>query len=116
MVDHKDIRLLSICCTFRHPEKFEKMLSSFYATKSRGTELVTYLQEDDPFIYDYRTLLVDRNYVIGRHLDIVDCFTDLLFNRYPGIPYYHNVCDDYLYETSGWDDVLIEKLEKEGKG
>lgn len=108
--DKSKIRLLTMCCTFRRPIMLGEMLESFYKTKSEGTEIIIYLQEDDPYLQDYLSIVATENYIIDTHRFLCEVMNHIVFDLFPGIPYYQTICDDHLYETEHWDEIILKEL------
>lgn len=106
-------RLQIICPSRGRPERLKTMLDSFDATKSEGTDMIIYVADDDPKIKEYKYYFPDRNIQFGDRL-----FISEVFNKFSadGHKYYGEVNDDHIYQTPGWDNILIDHIEKQGKG
>lgn len=108
--------LLVVICTYRRPQLLNDTLKSLYATKSPDTDVVVYLQDDDPCLEEYKRNLAGKNYIVDKHRDLADCYHHVIFERYPNIPYYQSGCDDFIYKTPQWDKILTSTLEMCGQG
>jgi hypothetical protein len=104
------MRLLTICPSYMRPGHVEEMLKTFDATKSPGTEIFVYLSHYDPFLKQYRKILRGRNFYEGERVYMTNALNETCFDRYPEIPYYQILCDDFRYRTVGWDEKLINAL------
>jgi len=89
------------------------MLKSFDETKSEGTDLIIYLSDCDPRLEEYKKVLEGRRYEIGKRLPISWVYNHCV-RKYPDYQYYGEVCDDHVYRTKGWDNILIREIEDNG--
>jgi len=112
----ENTQLLAICCTFRRPAMLKNMIESFEKTRSKTTQLIIYLHDDDPYLKEYEDVVKNQNYIIEKHRYLQEVINHVTFDVIPGIPYYQIICDDHLYHTPGWDKILIENLEKQANG
>lgn len=112
----ENTNLLAVCCTFRRPEMLKTMIESFEKTRSDSTQLIVYLHDDDPCLTEYKEIIKDKNYIIGKHRYLQEVINHIVFDVLPKIPYYQIICDDHLYHTPQWDKLLIESLEKTADG
>jgi len=110
------MRLLTICPSRDRPELCKRMLDSFNATKSKDTEIIVYVADDDPQLDKYKEILNDINHIIGWRRSLVQVLNFISTDRYPGVFYYQEINDDHIYLTKGWDRILINTIEAEGKG
>jgi len=106
------IKLLSICSTREHPERCKEMLESFDKTKSEGTEIVLYVWDKDPKIKRYREVLEGRNVIYGPKRFMAEVLNYISTEVLPNVPYYQNINDDHYYVTEGWDQMMMEPLDK----
>lgn len=115
MIDDK-CRLLSVCSSFRRPEMLLNMLTSWEKTKSEGSEIFVYLHMDDPFLNEYMRFIDKWPHVIDEHRNLQQVINHVVFDIYPGIPYYQIITDDAIYHTPNWDRLLIDAFEKQSNG
>jgi hypothetical protein len=113
------MRLLIICPTRQRPELAKRMLDSFYETRSSAhTRIMFYISEDDPEIENYlagkEIKEILEFYIVGARRTIIEVFNYISFFRHAD--YYGEINDDHIYRTKGWDKILIEKIEHDGKG
>lgn len=106
-------RLLCTCPSRGRPELLKKMIESFTKTKSIDTDLVVYLDNDDPFInkYDFNC----HNLVIGERIPVAQIH-NYLVNTNPDYDFYMPINDDIIFETFEWDKILIDAINKKGGG
>lgn len=105
--------LLVIVPSRGRPELCREMAESFYKTASRGTDLVIYVNEDDPVVTEYDKL--DAPLEAGPRKFIAEVFNHY-FMQWPHYDYYANLNDDHFFVTPGWDEKLIEINEREMGG
>lgn len=109
--------LLVVCPTRNRPGRCRKMLDSFFATRSHGTDIALYVDEQDPQIAAYRELAAAEPraaFEFGPRLTIVEVFNHA-FDR-TDHAHYADCNDDFVYRTAGWDEKLIEAIERLGNG
>jgi len=107
----KDTKLLSICSTRSKPGLVMEMLKSFDETKSKGTEIVLYVWEDDPKIDEYKKNLEGRNVIYGEKRFMSEVLNYITTEVYPDIPYYQNINDDHYFVVKGWDKMMTGVLD-----
>lgn len=111
----RDVRCLSMCSSRRRPQLCRRMLDSFYATKTDDrTQIVVYVANDDPCLEEYRDVLVDCEYIIGKHRYNPHIMNWVSTVVHPGLPYYHEVNDDHVFRSKVWDSDLIATIEEKG--
>ena len=112
-------KLLTICPTFNRPDRLKEMLESFISTRSEGTDIVIYLSQDDPQLKKYVEFISRLDFpaahLIGERRLLVEAL-NFCFDSYPDYPYYHEINDDHIYHTQGWDSKLISEIETKGQG
>lgn len=106
-------KLLIICPSRLRPDRIQEMLRSFDNTKSEGTDIVIYVSDCDPRLEEYKNVLRDRNLIVGKRLPISHVY-NYCVRQYPDYQYYGEVCDDHVYHTKGWDDILIGEIASNG--
>ncbi len=110
------MKLLTICPSRNRPELCKRMLDSFDATKSEGTEIIVYVSIDDPQIGKYEEILNGRLHVFEPRRHLIKVLNYVSCELYPDIQYYQEINDDHVYQTKGWDNLLIEVIEIKGRG
>jgi len=108
----KTTKLLSICSTRAHPKRCKEMLESFDKTKSEGTEIILYVWTEDPKIKEYKELLKERNVIYGPKRFMAEVLNYISTEVFPNVPYYQNINDDHFFVTKGWDQMMLEPLDK----
>lgn len=106
-------RLLCTCPSRGRPELLNDMLRSFRETSSPGTHVAVYIDDDDPRLSEYN-LNGDKTWVM--HRQNVAQIHNWLVNTYPDYDYYMPINDDVTFMTKGWDNILIDVIEKKGGG
>lgn len=110
-------RVLLSCPSRLRPHRLKEMLASYSETRSIGTSLVIYIDNDDPSIKEYERLIIpeearmeihQRTYLAHIHNNII--------NSNPGYEYYMPVNDDIIFKTHGWDNLLVKTIEEKGGG
>lgn len=106
-------RLLLSCPSRGRPQKIKEMLDSYYKTKSAGTDLVIYLDDDDPKLAEYdlhgsKIWVLPRMHVAQIH--------NWIAKQYPEYDYYMPINDDVIFRTKGWDKILIDEIKVKGDG
>lgn len=105
-------RVLLTCPSRGRPELLKEMLESFRETHSPGTDLVIYLDNDDPRLNEY-----DNNNMvyIGQRMHVAQIHNHLV-NAHPGYDFYMPVNDDITFKTKGWDRILSDTINNKGNG
>ncbi len=106
-------KLLAICPSRMRPKILTEMLESYYKTKSPDTDIIIYVAEDDPCLFEYRKLPATVN--IGRRRHLAEAY-NYLFKLFSGYDYYAPINDDHYFITQRWDQKLIEIIETQGRG
>lgn len=109
-------RLLSICPSRIRPKILVKMLGSYYANRSEGSDIIVYISDDDPTINEYKEVLKNTSYIIGKRKYIVEVCNEIALNKCKEYPYMQIINDDHFIETSNFDSKLIDVIEKQGGG
>lgn len=108
-------RLLCTCPTRGRPELLKNMIESFNKTKSENTDLVMYIDADDPKIDEYLHILNDYHYIIGIRMNVAQIH-NYLVNSHSGYDYYMPINDDVTFIEKGWDSQLINAIKERGGG
>lgn len=98
--------ILSSCSSRERPELCKRMIDSFLKTIACDTFLFVYVDEEDPKALDYYSLSAEYGdgieFEFGPHKTLIE-----VLNRgpekYPVMDYYHEVNDDHVFRTHGWD-------------
>lgn len=115
-----DKTLLTICPSRGRPDVIAEMLKSFTETRSEKTDLLVYLNDDDPKLLDYKKVFADTYYpfvvvVIGPRKFIVEVYNEFAL-AHSEYSYYAPINDDHIFHTYHWDEKLIKIVEKKGAG
>jgi len=94
------------------------MLESFDATRTLDTEIVVYISLDDPHLQEYIDALRGRRwlYFIGPHKYMAEVLNFFSREVFPDCEYYQEVNDDHIYQTVGWDKMLVDCILQQGEG
>jgi hypothetical protein len=112
--------MLVICASRSRPKQIQEMLDSFEKTKRGKTDMVVYLDGDDPKLLDYTlggymvvygTHTYQGQVGVRRYLGEV---ADFVIKRYQDYDYYAEINDDMVFRTVGWDKILTKKIEDNG--
>lgn len=111
-------KLLVICPSMSRSKRIEEFLETFTTTKSEGTHLILGLEHEDPELQAYFKLSEKYDFGIGvfKGDNITQIFNAIALNSDNDYQYYMPINDDFVFNTPGWDTLLIEEIEKHGKG
>lgn len=89
------------------------MLKSCVETKSPDAHIVLVFDESDPLIEDNETVagLYGIPFLQNYKSTLTECFNQALC-AFPDYSFYHMTNDDVLYQTAGWDNLLIAPLKE----
>jgi hypothetical protein len=99
-----------MCSSKGRPERIHEMIDSFNENKSENTELIVYVSEDDPKLYDYNAALEKTNYIIGPNKPMCKVLNYICTELYPNIDFYQEINDDHVIRTYHWDKSIINGL------
>ena len=107
-------KLLVMVPSRGRPKRLKEFRESLDRTRSESTNLVIYLNQDDPNLNDYEMIYdeIDR-IVVYKRLYLAEAY-NYLFQKYPDYDYYSLLNDDHYCITPGWDRKLIEMIEEKG--
>jgi len=106
-------KLLTATVSWQRPELCEKMINSFLKTRKLA-DLFVYICEDDPRLEGYKQIIKKFpkvTFEIGPHLFIAEVSNYILKFDYE---YYQMVNDDHEFIEAGWDEDMINGLDKVG--
>ena len=112
-------KLLVICPTIHRSKKIVEFLESFTKTKSEETDLILGLDEKDKDLENYQKLSETYDFAIGLFSgeNITKIFNAIAFDEQNYLyDYFMLSNDDFVFKTPEWDRILIEEIEKHGKG
>lgn len=87
------------------------MLLSFMATKSPTTDIVIYLDNDDPRLAEYDVAGYDC--IVGDRKNVIALHNEMARVR-EGYDYYMPINDDIIFRTPSWDKKLISEIKGNG--
>jgi hypothetical protein len=104
--------LLVIVQSRQRPEKLAEMLASYEDTKADDkTDIVIYLDSDDPKLNEYK--LEGYNVEIGERKNLNSVSMHFI-NQYPNYDYYAEINDDMVFRTDYWDLIMMETIQDNG--
>lgn len=99
--------ILVICPTRERIKKCKTMLNSFLDKNNGYCDIIFGIDEDDPNLEEYKTLFSDDiPYVIQPQMYTTQIFNKI-FELLPHYRMYHQTNDDFVYETSGFDEIIL---------
>lgn len=104
-------RLLCTCPSRGRPELLRRMIDSFNKTRASNTDLVVYVDDDDPRLDEYKSDYI----MVGKRMNVAQIHNHLVAIN-PGYDYYMPINDDVTFESPNWDEILIEAIESKGDG
>lgn len=109
-------KILSMCSTRNRPKECTRMLNSYFATRSPGSEIVVYVADNDPYLQEYIDAFHGKPwlYFIGPHRYMAEVLNYFSCEIFPNCEFYQEVNDDHIYHTMGWDKELAEAIKKIG--
>lgn len=111
------MRLLTFCPTKNRPDRLQRMLESWDRTHSDGSEMFVYVSHEDPQLERYKEVLAGRQYMVGeKPRCLVEIVNHVACELFPGEKYYQCINDDHFIHTQGYDNVLINAIERKGDG
>jgi hypothetical protein len=99
------MRIFTICPSRERPNTAKRMFDSFSAT-SVQSEIIFYLDTDDPTLKDYQALIPPENIAIQERMTTTKIINSAFYNS-PNKEFYHITNDDFVYHTPGWDNQLL---------
>jgi hypothetical protein len=108
-------RLLCTCPTRGRPEIIKNMLDSFQKTKHTNTDLVIFVDDDDPALSKYMDVLNNTYYHLGSRMPVAQIHNRLV-KSHPDYDYYMPINDDVTFLEKGWDTSLMNAIEERGNG
>jgi len=103
-------KLLVMIPSRGRPKRLDEFIKSFYDTKSCGTDVVFYLNDDDPSLDKYA---ISDYRIVGRRMYLAEAY-NYLFQENSNYDYYSLLNDDHYCITPGWDRKLIKMIEEKG--
>ncbi len=91
------------------------MLDSFNRTKNNNTDLVIYIDGDDPALPRYMDVLNNTYYHLGSRMPVAQIHNHLV-NIHPDYDYYMPINDDVTFLEKGWDTSLMNAIKERGNG
>jgi hypothetical protein len=103
--------MISVLCPSRsRPELAERMAKSLFVNPGCEVELIMYLNEDDPYLEEYRKRITNATLVVGP-----DQSTSYSWNLIAEKAKYNILMligDDTYIETDNWGQMIIQEFDK----
>lgn len=109
-----EITCVTLCSSRGRPRLCERMVKSFYETRSSSTDIFVYVDENDPEVSEYREVLAGVPHEIGPHKFMCHVLNYGALVKYPGLKYYHEANDDHIFRTPQWDLAMETAIEEHG--
>jgi len=110
----KKQKILSTCSSRNRPDRCEVMIESFLKTFQEDSKLFIYVCDSDDSIEKYMELKQKYSgrieIEIGPYKNLIEVL-NYGPSKYPNMDFYHEVNDDHIFRTVGWDTKLSEVLE-----
>jgi len=100
------------------PVKIVDSVHAWLHASSNKSDLLLCLDEDDPTLQAYKALQLEgmgAKFRIGERLKVWPTINKVVGEN-PDYKYYAFIGDDHILRTKGWEDLVINKIENEGKG
>ena len=109
--------LLVICPTRGRVKQCKRMIESFDDT-SVNSDLIFIIDYDDKHLKEYMDLLncTKHSYAIREESSLCETYNSLVLEHFPDYKFYSITCDDFIYNTDCWDEILISRLVAKGGG
>jgi len=102
--------ILIITPTRKRFKRAKEMIAAWEKCTTGNSEIVFYVDDDDPQLKQYQSLVRDKIRVeIGTEHGLCAGY-NFLFNKYPDYEFYAPFDDDQHLRTPDWEDVAIAKL------
>jgi hypothetical protein len=102
--------ILIITPTRQRVKRAKEMIAAWEKCTTGHSEIVFYVDDDDPQLKQYQGLVRDKIRVeVGQEHGLCAGY-NFLFDNYPGYEFYAPFDDDQHVRTKGWEDIAIAKL------
>lgn len=109
-------KTIAICTPSRERSiRFEQMYKSIKSTANRAHEVKCILRvdDDDPDLAYYQNCVGSNEHlIIGPHNAFLPVIINDCYRKFPCYDIYGFISDDMLFETKGWDDILLQTVAK----
>lgn len=105
-------KILIITPTRQRYKRAKEMIAAWEKCTTGKSEIVFYVDDDDPQLKQYRSLVRDKiRLTVGKNLGMNGSY-NYLFDANPGYEFYAPFDDDQHVRTPGWEDMAIAKLQQ----
>ena len=103
--------MISLCCPSRgRPELAKRLIDTASKTQKGNTEFLFYLNDDDKTLEQYKDLLDQKHYVVGRNQST--CYSWNLMCDKATNDVVMLMGDDVQIKTKHWDKIITDEINK----
>jgi hypothetical protein len=103
--------MISFCCPSRgRPELAKRLVDTATETQKGTTEFLFYLNDDDEKLEQYRDLLDEKYYTVGRNQST--CYSWNLMSHKANNDIVMLMGDDVQVQTQDWDQLIADEFSK----
>ena len=103
--------MISLCCPSRgRPELAKRLIDTALKTQKGNTEFLFYLNYDDKTLEQYKDLLDQKHYVVGRNQST--CYSWNLMCDKATNDVVMLMGDDVQIKTKHWDQIITDEINK----
>lgn len=105
--DLNDRKIAILVPSRERPKRASELIESWKSTSAGLSEFYWYVDDDDPAIDDYSSIIPPNGLVVGPRLDLCAA-TNQLWRNIPKHDFYMYLSDDFLFRTKDWDARVLE--------
>lgn len=103
--------MISFCCPSRgRPLLAKRLIESATETQKGNTEFLFYLNDDDRYLEQYKDLIDEKHYVVGRNQST--CLSWNLMAEKATNDVVMLMGDDVQVRTENWDQLIVDQINK----
>jgi len=103
--------MISFCCPSRgRPLLAKRLIESATETQKGNTEFLFYLNDDDRYLEQYKDLIDEKHYVVGRNQST--CLSWNLMAEKATNDVVMLMGDDVQVKTENWDQIIVDEINK----
>ena len=105
-------KILITTPTRQRADRTKEMIAAWQKCTSGTSEIVFYVDDDDPDLEKYKTLATDKiRIMVGKGIGMNASY-NALFEANPDYDFYAPFDDDQHVRTAGWEDIALAKLKE----
>jgi hypothetical protein len=111
-------KMVSVCSSRRRAGRCKEMIESWLKTATGlESQLAVYVADNDPQLTEYRKIPKDKRWklVVGPEKSLVAAVNGLV-KDFPDYEFYHEINDDHICRTEGWDIRLMAAVNSKNGG